>query len=248
MKQKIVLAELDTYNGELDSLAPGKMLVSTINAYSYILAHQDPTFADALTQSDILLPDGVSIVLGKRLLTGKRIRKIAGEDFFFYEMNRLNKTGGTCFFLGSSESVLTKIREASSRQFPHVKVHTYSPPYKPVFSREDSEAMLEAVRSVNPDVLFIGMTAPKQEKWAHQHFEELQAGHIVCIGAVFDFYAGTIKRAPRLVIRIGMEWLYRLIKEPQRMWRRYILGNPQYILLVIREYWQQSTRQYKGVH
>jgi N-acetylglucosaminyldiphosphoundecaprenol N-acetyl-beta-D-mannosaminyltransferase len=81
--------------------------------------------------------------------------------------------------------------------------------------------MIQAVNSVQPNVLFVGMTAPKQEKWAYQHIEILKAGHVCCIGAVFDMYAGTVNRAPRWMIQVGLEWFYRLIKEPTRMWRRY---------------------------
>ena len=95
--------------------------------------------------------------------------------------------------------------------------------------------MINAVNDFNPDVLLIGMTQPKQEKWDSQHFNELKVGHICCIGAVFDFYAGTINRAPKWMIYLGLEWFYRLLKEPRRMWRRYLLGNSKFIWLVIKE-------------
>jgi N-acetylglucosaminyldiphosphoundecaprenol N-acetyl-beta-D-mannosaminyltransferase len=95
--------------------------------------------------------------------------------------------------------------------------------------------MIDAVNAVEPEVLFVGMTAPKQEKWAHQHYDQLQVGHVCCIGAVFDFYAGTVKRAPNWMIRIGMEWFYRLIKEPRRMWRRYLIGNVKFIRYILIE-------------
>ncbi len=139
-------------------------------------------------------------------------------------------------FLGSSEAVLAKIKARAAVEYPNVEVHTYSPPYKPEFSNEDNEAMFTAIHAVNPDVLFIGMTAPKQEKWAYEHMVKLDVkGHIGTIGAVFDFYAGTVERAPLWWQEHSLEWLYRLIKEPRRMWRRYLLGNIQFIWLVIKE-------------
>jgi len=95
--------------------------------------------------------------------------------------------------------------------------------------------MIKAVNDFKPDVLFVGMTAPKQEKWAYAHFDELAVGHVCCIGAVFDFYAGTVNRAPKWMISIGMEWLYRLISEPGRMWKRYLIGNTKFIWAVFRE-------------
>lgn len=139
------------------------------------------------------------------------------------------------FFLGSSEAVLEKIKERAAIEFPNVEVHTYSPPYKPAFDAEDNKAMIAAINSVQPHVLFVGMTAPKQEKWAHEHFAALQVGHVCCIGAVFDFYAGTVKRAPKLFINMGLEWFYRLLSEPNRMWKRYLVGNVKFVWYVLRE-------------
>ena len=96
--------------------------------------------------------------------------------------------------------------------------------------------MIAKVNASNPDVLFIGMTAPKQEKWAYKHYDKLKIeAHIGSIGAVFDFYAGKVNRAPKWMIKIGLEWLYRLLKEPKRMWKRYVLGNTQFIYAILRE-------------
>jgi len=154
---------------------------------------------------------------------------------FFYEMERLQKVAGRCFFLGSSESTLAKIKKRTALEYPNVLVQTYSPPYKSVFSIEDNSSMIEAINAFHTDVLFVGLTAPKQEKWAYSHFDQLEVGHVCCIGAVFDFYAGTVNRAPQWMIKIGLEWFYRLVKEPRRMWRRYLIGNTKFIYYVIRE-------------
>ena len=94
--------------------------------------------------------------------------------------------------------------------------------------------MIDAVNEVEPDVLFVGMTAPKQEKWSYQFYDELKAGHICCIGAVFDFYAGNIKRAPDWMISAGLEWLYRLLSEPRRIGRRYIIGNSLFVYEILK--------------
>ena len=108
--------------------------------------------------------------------------------------------------------------------------------------------MIDAVNRVEPDVLFIGMTAPKQEKWAFKYYQMLNAGHICCIGAVFDFYAGTVKRAPEWMISLGMEWFYRLIREPRRMWRRYLIGNIKFIGYILREKLLISMKKNKVQH
>jgi N-acetylglucosaminyldiphosphoundecaprenol N-acetyl-beta-D-mannosaminyltransferase len=231
----MTITDIDIYNGQIQDLPVNKLLISTINAYSYLVAQKDKEFADALIHSDILLPDGVSMVFASWFLRGLKIKKIAGADLFLYEMDRLNKTEGKCFFLGSKEDTLRLIVNRLNREFPQVRVQTYSPPFKSMFSPEENRFMIDAVNSFMPDVLMIGMTAPKQEKWAYKHSEELQVGHICSIGAVFDFYAGTVKRAPEWMIMLGLEWLYRLIVEPRRMWRRYLIGNPKFMWVILME-------------
>jgi N-acetylglucosaminyldiphosphoundecaprenol N-acetyl-beta-D-mannosaminyltransferase len=226
---------------QLGSKYDKKLLINTINSHSYNVALNDYEFYNALMKSDILIPDGIGIVYALRFLYNIKIKKIAAYELLLYEFESLNKTGGKCFFLGSSDKVLNLINQRISKEYPKIKVSSFSPPYKPVFTDEENDQMINAVNSFTPDVLFVGMTAPKQEKWAAAHFEKLNAGHICSIGAVFDFYALTIKRAPAWMIRHGLEWLYRLIVEPRRMWRRYIVGNPKFIWFIIKEKFKSST-------
>ena len=223
------------FNSSLETLSHEKLLITTLNAHSYNMAQRNLAFSEALKNSDVLLPDGISIVLAKHFLDGTKLKKIAGADLFHYEMNRLNESKGSCFFLGSTAQTLQLIKEKVALEFPYVKVETYSPPFKDTFNDEDNALMLASIRQFNPDVLFIGMTAPKQEVWASKHLEQIKAKHICCIGAVFDFYAGTMKRAPQWIIRMGLEWLYRLSSEPKRLWKRYLIGNTQFIFLILKE-------------
>ena len=139
-------------------------------------------------------------------------------------------------FLGSSEEVLAKIRQEASYVYHNIEVVTYSPPYKAEFSDEDNRAMVKAINDANPDLLWIGMTAPKQEKWTYEHWGELDIHcHVGTIGAVFDFFAGTVKRAPLWWQRHSLEWLYRLLSEPRRMWRRYLIGNALFLWNIMKE-------------
>ena len=231
------------FNHPLQEISQSKVLINTLNAYSFNTVENDADFQDALLHSDVLLPDGVSVVWAMHMLTGEKLHKIAGADLFTYEMERINEKGGRCFFLGSSEATLEKIIKRAAKDYPNVQIYTYSPPFKPSFSDEDDESMINAVNAVEPEVLFVGMTAPKQEKWAFHHFKQLRVGHVCCIGAVFDFYAGTVKRAPDWMIHLGIEWFYRLIKEPRRMWRRYLIGNTIFIGSVLME----KIRVYKSL-
>ena len=223
---------------DLESLPEGKLLINTVNAYSFTKAQVDPLFAESLTKCDVLIPDGWSIVGACRFLNLKDrpVERTAGWDLFEYEMERLNRKGGVVMFMGSSEKVLSLIREKAAEIYPNLKVETYSPPYKPEFSEEDNRNIIQAINQANPDLLWIGMTAPKQEKWVYSQWGQLDIHcHCGSIGAVFDFFAGTAKRAPKIWQDLYMEWLYRLLLEPSRMWRRYIIGNAKFIGLVLKE-------------
>ena len=264
---------------ELAALPEGKLLINTINAHSYNTARKDELFAEALTNGDVLIPDGVSIVKACRWIKAKSLPKerIAGWDLFEFEMNKLEECGMnnssldnsqsasadnsklkiqnscsgkrlyepsakfrerplTVMFMGSSQKVLDLIVKRAAEVYPHLKIVTYSPPYKPEFSDEDNKAIVEAINAADPDLLWIGMTAPKQEKWTFAHWQQMDVHcHVGTIGAVFDFYAGTLRRAPEWMQRCGLEWLFRLLCEPRRMWRRYILGNAEFLARVIGE-------------
>ena len=322
---------------ELAALPEGKLLINTINAHSYNTARKDKLFAEALTNGDVLIPDGVSIVKACKWIKAKSQPKerIAGWDLFSFEMAKLereseerrvkseessadndNQVEGkskidnsssasadnsclgkrlyepsatpnpqhstfinsssasadnstfnpqhstfinsssasadnstfnpqhstfrspqrTVMFMGSSQKVLDLIVKRAAEVYPHLKVVTYSPPYKPEFSDDDNKAIIDAINAADPDLLWIGMTAPKQEKWTYSHWDELNIHcHVGTIGAVFDFFAGTVERAPMWWQRHGLEWLYRLLKEPKRMWRRYIIGNALFLWNMLKE-------------
>ena len=233
---------------ELASLPEGKLLINTVNAHSFNTAKKDQLFADALTNGDVLIPDGVSIVKACKWIKAKSQPKerIAGWDLFSFEMEKLERESEELrtkseeskivMFMGSSQKVLDLIVKRAAVVYPHLKVVTYSPPYKPEFSDEDNKAIIDAINAANPDLLWIGMTAPKQEKWTYSHWNELNIHcHVGTIGAVFDFFAGTVERAPIWWQEHGLEWLYRLIKEPKRMWRRYIIGNSLFLWNMVKE-------------
>lgn len=222
----------------LKDIPQGKKLINTINAHSFNTAQKDNLFAEALKNGDYLIPDGASIVKACRWLGCKSQPKerVAGWDLFEFEMKRLNEKGGRCMFMGSSPKVLSLIVEKAKTVYPNIEVVTYSPPYKPEFTEEDNLAIIRAINDADPDLLWIGMTAPKQEKWTYSYWGELNIHcHVGTIGAVFDFFAGTYKRAPRWWQDHSLEWLYRLIKEPKRMWRRYVIGNPLFLLNIRKE-------------
>jgi N-acetylglucosaminyldiphosphoundecaprenol N-acetyl-beta-D-mannosaminyltransferase len=212
-------------------------VLACANPHSLVQARRDPAFARALQHADMLVPDGVGIVLASRILGGAIRNRITGSDVFLQLSRRMNTHGGmSCFFLGSTEKNLGRIQRKFASEFPRVALAgTFSPPFKPVFDEADNRHMIEAVNDARPDVLWVGMTAPKQEKWIHQHRDMLQVKLIAAVGAVFDFYVGTVKRSPPWFLDHGLEWLPRLIQEPTRLWRRNFISTPLFLAMIVKD-------------
>jgi N-acetylglucosaminyldiphosphoundecaprenol N-acetyl-beta-D-mannosaminyltransferase len=196
---------------------------------------QDLLFRQALLSADLLIPDGTGIVIASRMLGGVICKRITGWDVFAGVSELLNRTSGRVFFLGAAEQTLAVIRTKMAQDYPNIQVvGTCSPPFRLKFSESENAAMVEAVNGARPDVLWVGMTAPKQEKWIHQNLSLLDAGFVGAIGAVFDFYTGNIKRSHPVFQRAGLEWLARLVQEPRRLWRRNLLSSPVFLGYVLR--------------
>ena len=194
--------------------------VSTISPNSYGISTRDPEFRRALTQADYLVLDGVYFALGSILLQGRGIRPNQGPDVFSFFMRKLNALQGRAFLLGSTRDTLQKISQRVATDYPGVMVGYYSPPFKPQFDDDDNRIMLEKINAFAPDVVFVGMTAPKQEKWAHRHREQMNAKLVISIGAVFDWYAGNEKPVAPIWWKLRLGWLVRTIRRPEIL-KRY---------------------------
>ena len=205
--------------------------LACINPHSYAVALDDLQFKIALQNSHWLIPDGIGIVLASKLLGIKITGRITGCDIFYGLHHRMNKFGGmSVFFMGSSEGNLINMKRRMAIDFPHIKIAgTYSPPYKTNYSQKELSHMIQKVNDASPDVLWIGMTAPKQEKWIYQNKDLLKVKFIGAVGAVFDFYTGKVTRSPIFFQRLGLEWLPRLLKQPGRLWRRVFFSGPIFL-------------------
>lgn len=212
--------------------------LACINPHSYVVALDDEEFATALKTSDWLIPDGVGIVLASKIFRGSIRRRLCGPDVFSALNERLNRTrGARVFFMGGTAETLLRIKERMAREHPNIVVAgTYSPPFKPRYSEQESTQMVTAVNSANADVLWVGLTAPKQEKWIHENRHRLNVKFIGAIGAVFDFYAGTVKDAPPRLRKYGLQWLSRLLREPRRLWKRTFVSAPVFVWYVLKEW------------
>jgi len=220
----------------LDANAECKYMACA-NPHSLVVASQDSHFKEALQNADILLPDGSGVVLAAKILHAQKIKKVAGFDFFVKMCSECNLKGKIkFFFLGSNDHVLALITKRLKKEFPAIEVcGTYSPPYKEVFSKEDNENMVNTVNRARPHILWVGMTAPKQEKWLFNNIKYLNVPFAAAIGAVFDFYAGTKERSSEIWIKLGLEWLPRFLKEPRRLWERNLKSTPIFLWWILRE-------------
>ncbi|MFD2035793.1 WecB/TagA/CpsF family glycosyltransferase [Belliella marina] len=233
------------FNGKLEDISfDQKLIINTINPHSYNTARKDKVFKSALSNSDILLPDGIGIVLAGKLLQNIQMERITGSDLFQSILERSKEKPCRCFFLGSSEETLSLIERRLSKEYPNITFEAYSPPFKDEFSPEDNSGMIDRINSFNPDFLFVGMTAPKQEKWVYNNHDKINPSVICSIGAVFDFYAGTTQRAPKVYMKFGLEWFHRAMSS-KRLFKRYLIATPLFILNMMSELF--SDKNHKGV-
>ena len=216
------------------------------NPHALVMADADPLFRKSLLSADLATPDGVGMVLASKILGGRIRARVTGSDVFA-GLNRALDRKGSCrvFFLGSSAANLEAITKKMAEVYPGVGVAgSYSPPFKAEFSPEDSRRMVEAVNACRPQVLWVGMTAPKQEKWIHLNRERLDVNFIGAVGAVFDFFIGRVKRSHPFFQSMGLEWLPRLLQEPKRLWRRNLVSTPLFLMRVLQT--RASGRQKPG--
>ena len=219
-------------------------VINTISPNSYGISTKDREFEKALKTSDYLVLDGVYFAFASLMLQGKNIKRNQGPDVFYHFMDRLNQQQGKVFFLGSSEKTLQKIKERAAAEYPGITVETYSPPFKPEFTEEENAEMVAKINAFQPDILFVGMTCPKQEKWAIAHRERINAGLAICIGNVFDWFAGTQKAIHPLWFKLRIGWLVRIFLRPE-VFRRNI-GNQmlffRHVILIFLNIKKYGTR------
>lgn len=210
------------------------------NPHSLAIADKDDTFKQAINEADLIVPDGSGIVLASRILGGSIKTMITGSDVFRELSNALNKSGRYAyFFLGSTDATLKQISDQMKMDYPNIHITgTYSPPFKSEFSEDETNQMIDTVNKAKADVLWVGMTAPRQEKWVYQNKDKLDVKFIGPVGAVFDFYTGTIKRSRPFFLKYGLEWLPRLLQEPRRLWKRTFISAPKFIFGVLNQKWQ----------
>jgi N-acetylglucosaminyldiphosphoundecaprenol N-acetyl-beta-D-mannosaminyltransferase len=215
-----IVKELQTYI----SVCP----VSTILA-----CLDDPAVRRAVNGAGLVTPDGMPIVWLARAAGHPHVSRVYGPDLMLYFCVRSVGPGYRHYFYGGTEGVPEQLATALITRFPGLQVTGgYSPPFRPLTSEEDAE-VVGRINAARPDVVWVGLGSPKQDLWMATHRERLEASVLVGVGAAFDFYTGRVRQAPHWMMRISLEWLFRLFQEPRRLWRRYLLGNPRFVVNVI---------------
>lgn len=211
----------DVFSDNLDKIdLDNKYIINTISPNSYGIATKDKEFKRALIKSDFLVLDGVYFALGYFLKTGKKIVKNQGPFLVDFFLNKANKEKLKVFFMGSSIETLNKIQQKLSINFPFIVFESYSPPYKKSFNELDNNEIISNINKFNPDILFVGMTCPKQEKWSYLMKDKLNVKLICNVGAVFDWIAGNQKEINPLWWKLRLAWLKRTIDRPEIL-KRY---------------------------
>lgn len=207
------------------------------NPHSIEIAEHDINFKNAIKNADLITPDGTGMVIASKILNGKIRSRVTGSGIFRELSKKLNvEERYSYFFLGSTEDNLKKIKNKMAVDYPNIKVAgMYSPPFKPEFTEKDTDDMIQRINPVKPDVLWLGMTAPKQEKWVYHNRNKLDVCFIGPIGAVFDFYVGTVQRSHPFFLKHGLEWLPRLVQQPKRLWRRLGVSAPKFIIRLLNQ-------------
>jgi len=181
----------------------------------------------------LVTPDGMPLVWLSRYMGFRHVERVYGPDLLLAVCERSIASGARHFFYGGAPGVAEKLAVRLQSRFPDLRLAgTYSPPFRPLTLQEDL-AVVERINAVQPDIVWVGMSTPKQERWMAEHVGRLSAPVLVGVGAAFDFHAGLKRQAPRWVQKRGLEWLFRLLMEPRRLWRRYFINNPWFLWLIL---------------
>lgn len=230
---------MTSYDEVLDSLArrpsDATLAVAVCTVHSVMTARRDPVLREALRSAEIATPDGMPLVWTLRRTTNPSQQRVYGPDLMRRALIQSGDRGWKHFLYGSTPQTLDLLLASIAEIAPDAEiVGAYSPPFAPPSAEQDA-ADAERIRSSGADIVWVGLGMPKQELWMHRMSSALPGMALVGVGAAFDFIAGTVDEAPGWMMRSGLEWLYRLSKEPRRLWRRYIWNNPYFMILVTKQ-------------
>lgn len=210
--------------------------IVTCNVDHIMKVQKDSSFKKVYDQADVVVADGVPVIWASKLLKKPLIEKISGSDILIRLGNFLEEKQYKLFFLGAAEGVVEEAVINIKKKFPNIQiVGTYSPSYGFERKQQENDHILNLIKLSQPDILLVGVGTPKQEKWIQNNYQKYNVPISIGVGATFDFLAGNVKRAPVFMQKTGLEWFWRLIQEPRRLWKRYLIDDSQFILLILKE-------------
>lgn len=211
--------------------------VVAANVHVIMSAYWHPTYAQVLHQAALVTPDGMPLVWAMRLLGIPQQTRVYGPDLMGYWCERSARQGIPIYLYGGTTEMLAQLQIKLREQFPGLNiVGTHAPPFR-LLSRAEEAADVAQIHASGAKVVLVALGCPKQEEWMARQQGSLQAVAIG-VGAAFSFYSGTVSQAPRWMMKVGLEWLYRLSQEPGRLWQRYLVNNPLFVVLFALQLWK----------
>ncbi|WP_328995230.1 WecB/TagA/CpsF family glycosyltransferase [Kribbella sp. NBC_01245] len=224
-------ATVDTFGQWIAAGERHLVCVSDMNALLH--ARADEQLTKVYNTSGLTLADGMPLVWAGKMAGFPTMERVCGPDLIERVMSEAVERGWSQYFYGGADGVAELLRDNFTAKHPGLKVAgVYSPPYRALTEAEDDE-IVDRLNAAAPDIIWVGLGAPKQERWMAEHRARLNAPVLIGVGAAFDFHTGRLDRAPRWMQRSGLEWAFRLAKEPRRLWRRYVLGIPRFGLGIL---------------
>ncbi len=220
-----------------DWIARGaRRYVCVTGVHGIMESRRDQSLRQIHNESGLTVPDGMPTVWAGRFARAEGMDRVYGPEMMLAICERSVAAGWSSFFYGGGPGVADKLEAEMLRRFPGMKsAGTHMPPFRPLTENEDAE-VVEKINSAGPQLIWVGLSTPKQERWMAAHVERLKGPCVLFgVGAAFDVNAGIRADAPRWVKRLGLQWLHRLFQEPRRLWRRYLVNNPAFVLAVLRQ-------------
>ena len=209
--------------------------VTITNVHGVIESQADTALRHIHNRAGLVTPDGMPLVWLGWLNGHRHVTRVCGPDLMLVLSEGSAAKGYRHYFYGGKEGVPDLLKDRLQRRFPGLNVvGTYSPPFRPLTEAED-DGVVEMINGAEPDIVWVGLSTPKQEKWMAAHIDRLNAPVLIGVGAAFDFHAGLLKRAPRWIQHSGLEWLFRLMSEPRRLWRRYLKIVPLFCIKLLQQ-------------
>lgn len=210
----------------------GPHYAAVVNAAKIVTATRDAALKRALLEADVVTADGMSVVWASRLLGHALKQRVTGIDLFERLVERAARRGWSVYFLGASEESVRRLTERFKKLYPNLPIAGWRNGY---FDRSESEAVAEEIKASGAELLFVAMGSPAQERWIASNLASSGVRFAMGVGGSFDHISGLARRAPLWMQRNGLEWFYRLMREPRRLWRRYLFGNGAFAWLVVRQ-------------